>query len=101
MCRFIACLAPLLIVLAVATVRAADDKPAPKPEARVAAAVCVTETATLLRREAPGKAWQVVKGGEEIFSGDQLLGGFAGAVDTRDGSVRLALVGDLDGTAPL
>jgi hypothetical protein len=96
----VVCLALPLIVLFPAATRAADDKPA-APEKRVAAATCVTGTASLLQREAPDKPWQLVKDREEVFTGDELLGGIAGAVDSKNGAVRLIVVGDVDGRAPL
>ena len=95
--RLAACLA--LIALAPPAL-AADDKPAPRPEKRVAAGALISETASLLRREAPGKPWHVVKEKEELFTGDELLGGTGGTVDARGGAVRLEIVGDMDGTAP-
>jgi hypothetical protein len=85
-----------LPLLAVLPARAAD-----KPARRTAVATCVTETCTLLRREAPDKPWQVVKEGEELFTGDLLMGGAQGAIDTKDGAVRLVVVGDADGTSPI
>jgi hypothetical protein len=96
---FVACLP--LIAAVVPAARAADDKPAPAAEKRVAVGTCVTATASLLRREAPDKPWQVVKEDEEVFSGDEYLGGIAAAVDSKDGAVRLVVVGDVDGRAPL
>jgi hypothetical protein len=99
--RLLLCLALPLLALTVPSARAADDKPAVKPEPRVPVAVCVTDTATLLRREAPDKPWQIVKENEELSSGDLILGGAEGALDSKDGAVRLAVVGDVDGSAPL
>jgi hypothetical protein len=97
----VASLALLLTAPVLPAARAADDKPGNAPEKRVAAGTCVTATASLLRREGPGKPWQVVKEGEEVFTGDELLGGIAAAVDSKDGAVRLVVVGDVDGRAPL
>jgi hypothetical protein len=94
--RLAACLA--LIALGPPAVCA--DKPTPQPEKRVAAGTLMTATASLLRREAPGKPWQVVKQKEELFAGDELLGGIGGAVDARGGAVRLEVAGDMDSTAP-
>jgi hypothetical protein len=78
----------------------ADDKPAPQPARRVAAGALVSESASLLRREAPDKPWQVIKEKEELFTGDELLGGSGGTVEARGGAVRLEVIGDMDGTAP-
>jgi hypothetical protein len=86
----------LALPLLVPPARAAD-----KAEARTAVATCVTDTCTLLRREAPDKPWQVVKEGEELFTGDLLMGGAQGALDTKDGAVRLIVVGDADGSSPI
>ena len=71
-----------------------------QPEKRVAVAKCVSETASFLRREAPGKPWQVVKQNEELFSGDLILGGGDAAFDSLNAAVRLSLVGDLDEESP-
>jgi len=87
-----------LSLLAFCSARAADDKPA---EPRVPAAQFVTETASLLRREGPGKPWQVVKADETLLTGDLLLGGASGGLDSANGAVRLVTVGDVDGRAPL
>jgi hypothetical protein len=94
--RLTTLLALFLFVLTLPDARG-DDKPAP----RVPAGKSVTETGSLMRREAPDKPWQVVKEGEELFTGDQLMGGAQGALDTRDGAVRLIVVGDVDGGAPI
>jgi hypothetical protein len=75
--------------------------PAAAAEKRTAVATCVTETCTLLRREAPDKPWQVVKEGEELFTGDQIMGGAQGALDTKNGAVRLIVVGDPDASSPI
>src|SRR5689334_7209547 len=99
-CRLGLVLALALMVPLVPAARAADDKPA-APEQRVAVGTCVTPTASLLRREAPDKPWQVVEENEEVFSGDLLLGGIQAAVDSKDGAVRLIVVGDVDNRAPL
>jgi hypothetical protein len=95
----IVCLLAALIALPVPAARSADDKPG--AEKRVAAATCVTGTGSLLRREGPDKPWQLVKDGEQIFTGDEVMGGVDGAVDSLDGAVRLIVVGDVDGRAPL
>jgi hypothetical protein len=96
--RRAACLALLAFTLPVA--RAADEKPATQPAKRIAAATLVSETASLLRRQAPGEPWNVVKEKEELFTGDELLGGSGGTVSARGGAVRLQVVGDMDSTTP-
>src|SRR5690242_15776901 len=87
--RLVAGLALSLVALSLPAARAADER-------RVAAGTLVTETGSLLRREAPDRPWQVVKEKEEVRTGDLLLGGSGGAIVSRDGGVRLAVVGDLD-----
>jgi hypothetical protein len=95
--RLVPCLA--LVALSLPAARAADE-PAPRATKRVAAGALVSETASLLRREAPDKPWQVVKEKEELFTGDELLGGAGGTVYGRGGAVRLQVVGDMDSTLP-
>jgi hypothetical protein len=95
--RLAPCLA--LVALSLPAARAADE-PAPRSAKRVAAGTLASETASLLRREAPDKPWQVVKEKEELFTGDELLGGTGGTVDARGGAVRLQVVGDMDSTLP-
>jgi hypothetical protein len=94
--RYLILLAVPLLALAPPAARAADDK----PEKRAAAGTLVTETGSLLRREAPSKPWQLVKEKDEVYTGDLLLGGSGGAVEAKDGGVRLAVVGDVDFTSP-
>jgi hypothetical protein len=89
----------LVLPLLALSARAADDKPAAAPP-RGPAAVCVSDTASLLRREGD-KPWQVVKEHEELMTGDLYIGGNAAAVDSKDGGVRLIVVGDLDAISPL
>jgi hypothetical protein len=92
---------PWLMTLLAVALLALPARAADKPEARAAAGTCVTDSATLMRREAPDKPWQIVKEGEELFTGDELMGGVMGALDTRDGAVRLIVVGDVDQSSPL
>jgi hypothetical protein len=90
----------LTLIALAAPAASADDKPAPRPANRAAAGTLVSETASLLRREAPDKPWQVVKEKEELFTGDELLGGIRGTVEARGGAVRLEVAGDMDATSP-
>jgi hypothetical protein len=92
---------PRLLIWLALPLLALPARAADKAEPRVVAGTAVTETATLLRREAPDKPWQVVKEGEELFTGDEIMGGAAGALDTKDGAVRLIVVGDVDLTSPI
>jgi hypothetical protein len=71
----------------------ADDKE------RVAVGKHVSATGMLLAREA-GKAWQVVKQGADVFSGDMLVGLPGAVIDSKNGGARLTLLSDLDGTSP-
>jgi hypothetical protein len=71
-----------------------------QPDKRVAAAKCISDTASFLRREAPGKPLQVVKQNEDLYSGDLIIGGGDAAFDSANGAVRLSLVGDLDEQSP-
>lgn len=83
------------------TLLAADKEAKPAPaERRLAVGKSISPSGSLVRREAEGKDWQAVKQGEEIFSGDLLLGVPFGALDAKDGAVRLGLIGDLDGKSP-
>jgi hypothetical protein len=93
-------LAACLALIALTPCPARADKPASQPAKRVAAGALTSETASLLRREAPDKPWRVVKEKEELFTGDELLGGSGGVVDARGGAARLEVVGDMDDTAP-
>jgi uncharacterized protein (TIGR03000 family) len=72
----------------------ADDKKDDKAEERVEAARAASDKATLFRREAPGKPWQIVDDKETLSTGDLLLGGGGGALVSKNGAVHLALVGD-------
>src|SRR5262249_9510069 len=67
----------------------------------VAAAVLTTEDATLWRRTGPlGQPWQVVKQKEELATGDLFVGATDAAIVSRNGAVRLAVVGDLNRDSP-
>jgi hypothetical protein len=84
--------AALLAVWAAPALHAADER---KP-----AGTCASADATIVRREAPGKPWQVVKHGEQLFTGDLLVGMPGAAIDSADGAVRLALLSDPDKQSP-
>jgi hypothetical protein len=73
-------------------VRAADER---KP-----AGTCVTGDASIVRRVAPDKPWQLVKEGEKLSTGDLLVGMPGAAIDSADGAVRLALLSDPDRRSP-
>ncbi|MCI0457543.1 MAG: hypothetical protein L0Z62_11320 [Gemmataceae bacterium] len=69
-------------------------------EDRAVVAKCITPTGTLLRREAPGRAWQPVAQGETLHQGDLLLGLPGAALESTNGDVRLSFHADLSGTSP-
>jgi hypothetical protein len=65
-----------------------------------AVARCVTEAASVLRRPAPDQPWQPVAANQTLTPGGTLLGVTDAAIDSADGAVRLAFVGDLTGASP-
>jgi hypothetical protein len=54
-----------------------------------------------LRREAPGKPWQIVAKDAELHAGDLLLGLPGASLRSKNGKVRLAFRPDMSGHAPL
>jgi hypothetical protein len=80
----------LLLLLAGGPVRA--DGPA--------VARCVTDAASLLRRPGPDQPWRAAARNEAMTAGGTVLGVTDAALDSADGAVRLAFVGDLTGTSP-
>jgi hypothetical protein len=64
------------------------------------AATCVSETATVLRRSPGEKTWHIVKQNQPVPAGDLLVGLPGAMVDSNNGSVRLALLADLDRLSP-
>jgi hypothetical protein len=84
--------AALLAVWAAPPLHAAEER---KP-----AGTCASADASIVRREAPGKPWQIVKHGEQLFTGDLLVGMPGAAIDSADGAVRLALLSDPDRRSP-
>jgi hypothetical protein len=83
--------------------RAMGDEPAKatKEAGRAAVAKCLSQTGFIIRREAPGKPWQVVAKDESIHAGDMLIGLPAATLLSNDGKVRLGFRPDLTGKAPL
>jgi hypothetical protein len=59
-----------------------------------------SETGSLLRREAPGKPWQLVAKGETLPAGQLILGSSGASLDSTNGAVRLSFLGDMDATSP-
>src|SRR4051794_31094680 len=89
----LSCVVPGFVLLVAAA--PAEDRPRAAAVAR-----SVGETASLLRREAPGGPWRVVKEDEGLPAGGLLVGAPPGALVSANGAVRLALLGDLSGTSP-
>lgn len=79
----------------------ADEPRTGAPGGRAVVAKCVTATGSILRREAEGKPWQLVKEGEDLCAGDLLLGLPGAALDSANGAVRLTFRADLAGASPL
>ena len=86
--------------LFVAPAPAQADKPVLSHLARVAAGKSVAEDAAMLRREAPLQPWRPVKKGETLFTRDLIVGMPGAALESKDGSVRLLLLADLDQRSP-
>jgi hypothetical protein len=61
----------------------------------------VSETGTIIRRQAAGKPWQVVAKNEALHAGDLLIGLPGARLVSSNGKVRLNFRPDLTGTAPL
>jgi len=59
-------------------------------------AVCITPSATILRRPAGEKAWQIVNEKGTVNSGDLLVGMPGAKLETQNGAVRLTQLADLD-----
>jgi hypothetical protein len=57
-----------------------------------------TEAASMIRHEAPGKAWQLVPGKADLSSGETLIGENGATLVSKDGAVRLTFLGNLAGT---
>jgi hypothetical protein len=88
---------------AVAGLTAADEPKGPKepaPEKRVAVAKCLSKTATLIRREAPGQPWQIVEEKGELSTGDTILALPGAELEPNNGSVHMSLQADLDHKSP-
>src|SRR6516165_3906996 len=87
----------LLALAAPAAPAARADGPR-APGAGRPVARSVGPAASLLRREAPDRPWQVVREGEELRAGDLVVGTAPGALVSADGAVRLSFLGDPSGT---
>src|SRR5438874_7514413 len=97
-----ASVAAALLVLGVASLafmnptKAKADEPKAKATSSDGVATCVSETATLLRRSPGQKTWQIVTHNQSLPAGDLLVGLPGAVLDSKDGSVRLGLLADLD-----
>src|SRR5262249_52867748 len=85
----------LMFVLTLSVCRAADEPK--KPEGRVKAGRGQRAGATIVRREAPDKPWQVVKEFDSVSTGDLLITGSQGSVLSANGGARLTAIGSMTG----
>jgi hypothetical protein len=65
-----------------------------------AAARCVTETGTIVRREGPKTRWQIVDRGGDLPAGQMLLGLPGAVLEPAGGAVRLGFLADLGELSP-
>ncbi len=65
-----------------------------------AVGVCVTESASILRRAPGDKTWHTVAQKGAVNNGDLLVGLPGAQLDSQDGAVRLSLLADLDRSSP-
>jgi hypothetical protein len=64
------------------------------------AGMCVSETASLLRRTGPDHQWKIVSKSEALPAGELLVGLPGAMIDSENGGVRLSLLADLDRNSP-
>jgi len=95
-CAVPALLAAFVLALGQPSASGFDEK---KP-ARAVVAKSVAETGGILRREAPDKPWQIVKKGEELYSGDLILGLPFAAIETINGAFRITFKLDYSKRGP-
>jgi hypothetical protein len=76
------------------------DKSAADGAKRSPAGKLISGKGSLVRREAPGKPWQLVDQNETLFSGDLLVGKAGARVESSNGAVRLSPKSDLDNLSP-
>jgi hypothetical protein len=81
-------------------IKATADEPKAKATSRDGVATCVSETATILRRSPGEKTWQIVRRSQPLPAGGLLVGLPGAMLDSKNGSVRLALLADLDRLSP-
>src|SRR6516164_8857695 len=80
-----------LLLLAAPLPARADD---PKAEPRVEVGRNLGPWASFLRRQAGEKDWRIIQEKETLYSGDLLLGGNGGLMTSKNGGVRLGLMGE-------
>lgn len=97
---FIPLLCASALIPADATAARAEDAKRTQNAERTPAARCITENATILRREAPDKDWQIASRDEELLTNDLLVGLPGGMLVSRDGGVRLRFLTALEGQSP-
>jgi hypothetical protein len=71
-----------------------------KGEKRAPVARSLAEDASILRREAPGKEWHLVKQKDDLHSGDLLILGPEATLESSDKAVRVTGRAELNGVAP-
>jgi hypothetical protein len=80
--------------------KATADEPKRTATSRDGVGTCISETATLLRRSPGEKTWHIVAQNQPLPQGDLLVGLPGALIDSQNGSVRLALLADLDRLSP-
>jgi hypothetical protein len=78
----------------------AAEEPKSSTTSGGAVATGISETATLLRRPAGEKTWQIVKQNQSLPAGDLLVGLPGAIIDSKNGAVRAQLLADLDRLSP-
>src|SRR5262249_4784778 len=76
------------------------DQPGKQAE-RAGVAKSLSETGSIIRREAGGNTWKAVAKDESLHAGDLLIGLPGAALQSNDGKVRVTFRPDLTGKAPL
>src|SRR5262245_16582091 len=76
---------------------AAEPKSTPK---RTEVGTLITDDATILSREASDKPWKALKKNVAVSSGDLLVGLPPAVIESKNHSVKLALLTDLDDSSP-
>lgn len=71
-----------------------------RPDAAKFPATCASPNGTMLRRPSGTKDWKLVKEKEGLPTGDLLVGGPGGMLDSANGAVHLTMLTDLSGTSP-